>query len=579
MMALFRDVAPWLKLLLRRRQQFWLGALLVWVTLLAGLSLLGLSGWFIVSCALAGIALAAGLPSTLDVYVPGGGIRFFALLRTVARYVERLYNHSTVLTLLADLRYRVFGDLTGLDDATLKRQRASEWLSRLTADIDQLNNLYLRCLIPPVAALLTVLVVSGFIAIWLPWVAVVMALVFTLLWLVVTVGFGWIGFGNSYQHVSDQEELRRLVLDQVQASAELRSYQTSGWHRQKIQNLEAVSTENQRRLALKLALGNAFISAVTGLMLIATLWLGSLAFSAEQVVGPVLVMAVIAVLGMNEVFALLPAAFLKLGASYAAVQRLNALKPLAPAIDMQGLPYRADEHAIQLVSVHYAYPNTMYPALVDVQATLLPHTRVVITGVSGSGKSTLASVLMGRMAPTQGEIRVAGVPPHRLSTESRAEYFAFLTQQTDLFDGTLESNLRIAKPSATDDELWRVLNMVGLEDWVAQQPKRLSTNVGEKGQQLSGGQARRVALARLMLRDPSVVLLDEPFASVDADTAKHLAAALDRWLARRTVIFFVHQTEDAALLAGIDAWWHLDGGRLCTDTTSFSQPQAGAPYE
>ena len=567
MKRLYRDLFPWLKLLLRRRQRFLVGALLVWVTLLAGLSLLGLSGWFIVSCALAGIALTAGLPSSLDVYVPGGGIRFFALLRTIARYVERLYNHNTVLTLLADLRYRVFGDLTRLDDASLKQRRASEWLSRLTADIDNLDNLYLRLLIPPVAALLTILMVSAFIAIWLPVVGAVVAVVLTLLWAVVTLGYGWLGFANSYQQVSDQEELRRLVLDQVQASAELLSYQTSIWHRQKVQQHEAKALGNQRRFAMKSSVGNAFVSAVTGLLLLATLWIGSFALSSGQVSGPILVMAVIAVLGINEVLGLLPAAFLKLGSSYAAAQRLNALKANDSAWDIAELPDGAGGHAIQLDNVDYCYPGAIHPALVNLQVMLPAQKRAVISGVSGAGKSTLASLIMGRVAPTQGAISVAEVSPLHISPESRAEHFALLTQQTDLFDGTLEANLRIAKPDAAEEELWQVLSMVALERWVKQQPKQLLTHVGEKGQQLSGGQARRVALARLMLRNPTVVLLDEPFAGVDADTARHLAGALDRWLGCRTAIFLLHQVDDVTLLPGVEYRWRLDGGRLFTDTT------------
>lgn len=570
MKQFYRDLAPWLKLLLRRRQQFLIGTLLVWVTLLAGLSLLGLSGWFIVSCALAGVALAAGLPASLDVYVPGGGIRFFALLRTVARYVERLYNHNTVLTLLADLRYRVFGDLTRLDDASLKRRRASEWLSRLTSDIDNLDNLYLRLLIPPVAALLTILGVSAFIAIWLPVVGAVVAVVLTFLWAVVTFGYGWLGFANSYQQVSDQEELRRLVLDQIQASAELRSYQTQGWHRQKVEQHETLAFNNQRRLAMKSAMGNALLSGVTGCLLIATLWIGSMALSAEQVVGPILVMAVITVLGINEVLALLPAAFLKLGSSYGAAQRLNALKVNRPVFDVVELPENTEGHSLQFDQVSYTYPEGVAPALINLQATLPSQARAVITGVSGSGKSTLAGLVMGRIAPTQGAIRVAGISPWHVSPESRADHFALLTQQTDLFDGTLEENLRIAKPSATEEELWQALSSVALSHWVQQQPKQLSTHVGEKGQQLSGGQARRVALARLMLRDPKVVLLDEPFAGVDAETARHLAMSLDQWLSGRTAIFLLHQIDDVSLLPNVDYQWHLDGGRLITDTTADS---------
>ncbi|WP_404374481.1 thiol reductant ABC exporter subunit CydC [Vreelandella aquamarina] len=570
MKRLYREAAPWLKLLLRRRQRFWVGALLVWVTLLAGLSLLGLSGWFIVSCALAGIALAAGLPSTLDVYVPGGGIRFFALLRTVARYMERLYNHNTVLTLLADLRYRVFGNLTRLDDAALRRRRASEWLSRLTADIDNLDNLYLRLLIPPVAALLMILVISAVIAIWLPMAGVVVAIVMTLLWAVVTLGCGWLGFANSYQQVNDQEELRRLALDQVQASAELLSYQTSVWHRQKIQRHEIQALGNQRRLAVQSAVSNAFVSAVTGFLLIAILWLGSLAFATGEVGGPILVMVVIAVLGINEVVALLPAAFLKLGMSYAAVQRLNSLTVNAPSSEVVELPRAPGRYSIQLNGVDYVYPGAVYSALVNLQMTLPAQKRAVITGVSGSGKSTLASLIMGRVVPTQGTVSVAGVSPIYASPESRAEHFALLTQHTDLFDGTLEANLRIAKPDATENELWQALTMVSLARWAKQQPRQLLTHVGEKGRQLSGGQARRVALARLMLRNPDVVLLDEPFAGVDSDTARQLADSLDRWLVGRTAIFLLHQIDDMALLPGVEYRWRLDGGRLFTDTTGES---------
>ncbi|MGO1871710.1 MAG: thiol reductant ABC exporter subunit CydC, partial [Halomonas sp.] len=186
MINIYRDFRPWLQLLIQRRRRFLVGSLLVWITLMAGLALLGLSGWFITASALTGIAFALGIPARLDVYVPGGGIRFFALVRTVARYVERLYNHNTVLTLLADLRYRVFGYLTGFDDARLRAERASDWLSRLTADIDTLDNFYLRILVPPVVALLSVLAVSLFVAIWLPSVALLMAITLGLLWLVVT---------------------------------------------------------------------------------------------------------------------------------------------------------------------------------------------------------------------------------------------------------------------------------------------------------------------------------------------------------------------------------------------------------
>ncbi|MBL1269837.1 MAG: thiol reductant ABC exporter subunit CydC [Halomonas sp.] len=562
MMSIYGDFRPWLLLLVRRRKRFLVGALLVWVTLIAGLALLGLSGWFITASALTGIALALGIPARLDVYVPGGGIRFFALARTIARYLERLYNHNTVLTLLADLRYRVFGYLTRLDDTRLHGERASDWLSRLTADIDTLDNFYLRLLVPPLVALLSVVAVSLFVAIWLPGVAVLMALTLGLLWLVATLLAAAWGFSHSYQQVVDQQSLRRLVVDQVQASAELMSYQTNRWHRTMIATQEQQAFNNQRRLGRKAALINCLVSVISGLMVVAVVWFASLIFSQQLVTGPILVMAALIALGANEAFITLPASFIKLGASYAAARRLNELthdsSSAAPAVS---LPEDVGLN-IQVNQLSLRYAQTLEPALRCIDLHLPAGKRAVITGNSGAGKSSLANVLMGRLTATQGEAMVGGVPAWQLSAESRASHFAMLTQQVDLFDASIAENLRIANPTASDDKLWEVLRAVALDSWVEQLPQGLATAVGEKGQQLSGGQGRRLALARLMLRSPQVVILDEPFAGVDTATAKLLAVSLDQWLMNRTVMLFVHQVSSLNPLPGVEYHWHLDAGKL-----------------
>jgi len=562
MMAIYSEFRPWLLLLVRRRKRFLVGALLVWVTLIAGLALLGLSGWFITASALTGIAVALGIPARLDVYVPGGGIRFFALARTIARYLERLYNHNTVLTLLADLRYRVFGYLTRLDDTRLHGERASDWLSRLTADIDTLDNFYLRLLVPPLVALLSVVAVSLFVAIWLPGVAVLMALTLGLLWLVATLLAAAWGFSHSYQQVVDQQSLRRLVVDQVQASAELMSYQTNRWHRTMIATQEQQAFNNQRRLGRKAALINCLVSVISGLMVVAVVWFASLIFSQQLVTGPILVMAALIALGANEAFITLPASFIKLGASYAAARRLNELthdsSSAAPAVS---LPEDVGLN-IQVNQLSLRYAQTLEPALRCIDLHLPAGKRAVITGNSGAGKSSLASVLMGRLTATQGEAMVGGVLAWQLSAEIRASHFAMLTQQVDLFDASIAENLRIANPTASDDKLWEILRAVALDSWVEQLPQGLATAVGEKGQQLSGGQGRRLALARLMLRSPQVVILDEPFAGVDTATAKLLAVSLDQWLMNRTVILFVHQVSSLNPLPGVEYHWHLDAGKL-----------------
>lgn len=562
MINIYRDFRPWLQLLIQRRRRFLVGSLLVWITLMAGLALLGLSGWFITASALTGIAFALGVPARLDVYVPGGGIRFFALVRTVARYVERLYNHNTVLTLLADLRYRVFGYLTGFDDVRLRAERASDWLSRLTADIDTLDNFYLRILVPPVVALLSVLAVSLFVAIWLPSVALLMAITLGLLWLIVTLFAATWGFSQSYQQVVDQQLLRRLTVDQVQACAELISYQSSQWHRALIARQERQAFSNQRSLGRRTALINCLVGAVSGLMVIGVLWLASVAFHQQWVTGPIVVMAVLIALGTNEAFIALPASFMKLGASYAAVRRLNKLTAGREPIGSPVMLPAGIGLAITAYQLSMTYPQSLIPALSDISFELPAGKRAVITGSSGAGKSSLASLLMGRLRATQGDIMIAGVHAWQLSPASRASKLAMLTQQVDLFDASLAENLRIASTDASDAMLHEVLKAVALNDWVSQLPDGLDTAVGERGQQLSGGQARRVALARLMLRDPSVVILDEPFAGLDTPTAQHVARSLDLWLVNRSAIFFIHQIGSLDLLPRVEYHWHLDAGKL-----------------
>jgi len=284
--AIYRQFLPWLRLLTRRRRALMLGALLAGATFLSGVALLGLSGWFITASALTGIALALGLSVTLDVYVPGGGIRFFALSRTVSRYVERVYNHNSVLTLLAELRFHVFGQLTRLDDLTLGRQRASDWLTRLTSDIDTLDNFYLRVLIPPLVALLGGVFIVAFIAFWLPGVALVMAVVLGLLWLVITFGLAVWGWRQSYRHVENQEVLRHLVVDQVQGSAELASYRSHHWHRGIVEAHEDQALHNQRLVGSRLAMGNALVAAVTSLVALAVLWVAGEVFVQGLVKAP-----------------------------------------------------------------------------------------------------------------------------------------------------------------------------------------------------------------------------------------------------------------------------------------------------
>ncbi|WP_302138554.1 thiol reductant ABC exporter subunit CydC [Halomonas alkalicola] len=561
---------PWLTLLDRRRGRLWAGAALMALTLASAIGLLALSGWFIAATGLTGLLLAAGVAATLEVYVPGGGIRFFAVTRTVARYLERLYNHDTVLRLLADLRARLFGALAGLDGQALARRRASDWLNRLTADIDTLDSLYLRLLAPAGVALLAILGLSGFLAVFAPRVGLASGALLLVGWLWLTLAQARLGLAPSRAQVSELEALRGRLVEQLQGMAELEAYGSLTSHRRDLAALEARLYRGQRRLGLLAALGNALASLLVGLAALLALWLAAQAWAAGQLSGPLMVMMPLAMLAMSEALAALPAAFTWLGATLGAAERLNELEARAdstPPASASAAPMPVEgAPAVELDGVTLRYPGALAPVLQALTLTLAPGERLALCGASGAGKTSVVELLLRQLKPQAGALRLGGVVLADWPEAALRRRVAALTQRIDLLDDSLAANLRLAAPEADDDALWRALAWVGLEAWVRGLAEGLDTRVGEGGQRLSGGQARRLALARLHLRDPSLVILDEPFAGLDADTATALAARLDAWLAGRSVLYLVHQLDGGPFQPpGIDRTLTLVEGQLARE--------------
>nr|WP_299239649.1 thiol reductant ABC exporter subunit CydC [uncultured Halomonas sp.] len=574
------DFAPWLRQLRQRQGRLWLGALLMLLTLAAAIGLLALSGWFITTTAIAGSLLAVGAAVSVDIYRPGGGIRFFAVTRTVARYGERLYNHDTVLRLLADLRAGLFAVLTRLDGRSLGRLRAAEWLNRLTADIDTLDSLYLRLLAPPLASLLAVCGIALLLWFFAPSVAVTVLMTLLLAWLWLVLGQACLGMAASRRRVAALDRLRSSTIEQLQGLAELRCYRTLGMHRQTLLAQEQELYRDQRRLGRLQALGNAVVGLGVSLTAVLALWLGAGLYTANTLSGPLLVLMPLAVLAANEALALLPPAFTQLGATRAAAQRLNRLvasrsdtqeaeNPIGPGKGAPGI-------ALEGVSLRYSNANRfdgdhgspatqslLVPALDDVSFSIAPGERVALVGASGSGKSSVAQLLVRLIDPSAGRVCLNGRDVRELSLSGLRGCVGYLTQQTELFHASLATNLRIGNLQAEDDMLWQVLEVVDLHDWARELPLGLATWVGESGRQLSGGQARRIALARVLLTQADMMILDEPFAGLDEATIKRIALRLDARLKGRTVLYLNH---DNRYLPGVSRTLSLHSGRIVFGT-------------
>ncbi len=528
-----RELRPWLRLLWTRWPRLIIGGLLMFATVLAGVGLLALSGWFITATALTGLLIAAGVKAYLDIYTPGGGIRFFALARTVSRYVERLYNHDTVLRLLADVRVTVFAGLSGARREQLNRRRPSDWLNRLTADIDALDTLYLRLIAPPAIAVIG-LVLGALIML-----AVAPALLWSLLPLALLPAVLYLLARRTLAPSRDlgeqTEALRAGFVDTIEGSAELQAAHL--WEAEVgkvLQSSRALDrtrllVENQTALADGLTVLAVQLSVVIAMLVGLSLW------DAGHLSGPVALLFTLAVLGLGEAFTGLPAAFSRLGTTLGAALRLNQDTQTSAADNESACPATGPLRLSGAAPVRNGETLTRPLSL-----TVPMNHRLAIVGRSGSGKSTLLDILAGLHHDWTGEIMLGdgALSPNQAGPLGRE--VSYLTQHSYLFSDTVAANLRIASPDATDEELLAVLDAVALAPLVKSLPAGLNTRVGDQGRGLSGGERRRLALARALMRPSRILLLDEPFTGVDTATIQRIKTSIEPWLEGRTCIFAGH---------------------------------------
>ncbi|MEH6491569.1 thiol reductant ABC exporter subunit CydC [Halopseudomonas sp.] len=544
------ELKPWLALILQRRARLLVGALLLALTLFSAIGLLALSGWFITATGVTALLWAAGQKVMFDVYMPGGGIRFFALTRTVARYTERVFNHNTVLSLLADLRGRHFAALALLDGATLGRLRAAQWLNRLTADIDTLDTLYLRLLAPPAVALLGIVLVCALIALFHLSLALLLGLLLLALLLLLTLGMALLGRHYSARRVELLDNLRSQAIEQLQGLAELSAAGTLALHRQRLLARSQQMLDEQLKLQGRITLGQAVATLGVMAAVLIGLFGAMQAYAAGLLSGPIVVMIPLALMALSEGFAGLPAAFAQGGGAVAAAARLNRQTHLSSRL----IDPEAPAPLPRQVSLHWQEVVVQHAGMQRLNLSLHPGECLAIIGASGSGKSTLAALAARLLDPDAGQLWVGGTQPggtplRALSLEQWRSQLGYLTQQTELLHDSIRANLLLGNPAASKDELWAALEMVDLADLVDALPDGLNTWVGESGKQLSGGEGRRLALARVLLKDAPLVILDEPFSGLDAATRERVKARLEPWLAERTALLLGH---DAALLPRSD---------------------------
>jgi ATP-binding cassette, subfamily C, bacterial CydC len=527
-----------------RDRRVWTGSayLLLALTWAAGIALLALSGWFITASALAGAGLLLGL----ELFTPSAGIRAAALLRTVARYGERVVGHEAVLRVLAGLRARSFASISRLPIAAQRQLRSGDLQQRLTADIDTLDGVPLRITGPVVAATLAI-VAATLLASWLaPWPAALLILFAAILTLAASLLAAWLGQARGRALVERRSRQRVALLDYFGGLADLIAYRRADAQRGLLESLEhdqATRLLLQERVAL---VADQAVQAVVAVATLAMLGFALHWYGAGTVDAPVAVLLTLMTLGLNEALSTLPGALWRTGEALQAAARLRALGvdpggrvSAATAGGERPLAQTPADAPFQVRDLAIGFPGHR-PLLTGLNFSLQPGRPLVIHGGSGLGKSTLLDTLAGERAPLNGAVTLAGRALHDWPEALRYRAVGYLPQETLLLDASVAANLRAGRPELPDAALWQALETVDLADALRREGSGLDYTVGEMGRRLSGGQARRLALAWLLLRDTPVVLMDEPFSGLDQATERRVLARIRPWLEARRAVIVTH---------------------------------------
>ncbi len=490
--------------------------------------------------ALAGRGVAEGV--TAAALFAGGAallwLRPIVVLRPVARYLERLVTHAATFRALADTRIWFFRRLAERLPAGLGFRRAGDLLGRLVSDIDALDRVYLGALVPGVAAAAVVLAVAIVLGAVSPALALLVTLpLLAALLLPPLLAPGAAAAGQGVAQA--QGALRAAVVDPLTGIEDTLAAGAEPAAARRVATEGEALAGAQRALARRGAWGGA-----AGSLLTQAAMLGALAFGLAS--GEAGIAA--AVLGLflataaAEALGLMPRAGAALAAAGASARRLFEAADTPPPVADPAEPAAASRgHAIRIEGLHFAW-TPGGPAVFDGLDLDVPEgARIALLGPSGAGKSTLAALLLKLAAPALGRITLGGVDIAALPADLVRARIACLTQDARLFDDSIEANLRLAKPEAAEAELWRALDAAGIGETVRSLPEGLSTRCGEAGTRFSGGQARRLALARALLSEAPVLILDEPAAGLDPETERAFLETLGTATAGRSVILIVHR--------------------------------------
>jgi ATP-binding cassette subfamily C protein CydC len=522
----------------RHRGRLVLTVLLLWTTMLAGTALLGLSGGFLTAAALAG---AAGLGSGFNFFSPSAGIRGLTMARIASRYFEKLVGHDVTLRIARDLRVWFFRRALPLAPARLAGVRTGELLARLMSDIGEVDGLLVRA-IGPLLALggisLVGVIAAGIIY---PPAAVLLGV----LALVIGAGVPWLTVRGAGDQERDRAlhraQLRAQSFEGLEGAADLTALQArEHWNLRVLVAAKQLKSRDRRR-RVRLIGGNALHGVCAAAGLVAMVWVALRGFERGAIDAAMAAGLVFLTVALLELWAAIGLAWQSWLSGRVAAVRLEQIveQPAGVTEPVNPVPVPTEPATLSVEHLAFRWPGQERALLDGLQVQLRPGDRIAIQGDSGCGKTTLSSLLLRLWDPDAGYVRYGGVDIRQFAQADWHRQVAWLPQNAPVFAGSVADNLRLGDPQAADAQLWQVLADVRLRAW-AEQIGGLQAWVGENGATMSAGQARRLALARALLRGSPILLLDEPTEGLDVDTAHALLHDMVEALGSRSLVMITH---------------------------------------
>lgn len=533
-----RALLPFLRLFKFAKLPLFLGLVLMITGLASSIGLLTTSGWFLAATSI------AGLGTLFNFFYPSASVRGLAIGRTLFRYFEKLVTHDATFRILAKLRVQVFEKIIPLSPGVLNRYRNSDLLNRLVSDVDTLDSLYLRLIAPFITAIFVILAMCIGLSFVNAPLALGLGISLLLLVLVIPTIFYQLGkkFGDKLVH--SRALYRTQFLEFIQSQAELLLFNAEDKLKDNMAKTEANWQADQQKETNLSGFSTALSLFLNGLIIAAMLWFSSQAeFGNDEYRMAFIALFTFAALASFEILMPLGSAFLHIGQVIASAERVTDIIEQQPLVTFNGKA-EFDQNATILIEakdLSFTYPERQNRALENLNLIIQKGKKVAILGKTGSGKSTLLQLLVRNYDANQGQLFLAGKPIADYAEDTLRSQFCFLTQRVHVFSDTLRQNLQFASAvNISDEKIIEVLNQVGLGK-LLEQEQGLDIWLGDGGRPLSGGEQRRLGLARILLNDAPILLLDEPTEGLDRETERQILRLILAHAENKTLIMVTHR--------------------------------------